>query len=71
MALIIFMTGKKIEGVAVNALVVILTFHVENAMYGLVLTKTETALVHTMDNSKRIIVLSHFILFSLVTRIVF
>ena len=39
MALIIFLAGKKSQSVAVNALMVILTFHVENAMNGFVLTK--------------------------------
>ena len=65
MALVIFLTGEKSEGVAVNAFMVILTFHVENAMYGFVLTKTETAFAHIMDIRKRIIVLYLFLLFFL------
>ena len=49
MALIIFLTGRKNEIVVANALIVVLTFHIENAMHGFVLTKTETVLVHTTD----------------------
>ena len=56
---------KKSESVAVNALMVKPTFHVENAMHGFDLTKTEPVLVHTMDISKRMIVLFLFLLFFL------
>ena len=45
--MIIVLTEKKSESVTVNVLMVILTFHVENAMYDFVSTKTETVLVHT------------------------
>ena len=65
MPLIIFLTGKNSKSIGVNALTAILTFHVENAMYGFVLAKTETALAHIMDIRKRIIVLYLFLFFFL------
>ena len=71
MALTIFLIGKKSESVAINVLMVIFTFHVENAIYGFDLTKTETGLVHTMDINKRSSIASLFTFFPLVTRIVF